>query len=35
MMDMKKTELHLHQRHSDSRTAAACDGRPNHVWTWI
>jgi hypothetical protein len=25
---MKKTELHLHQRHSDSRTAATCDGPP-------
>jgi hypothetical protein len=22
-------------RHSDSRTAAPCDGRPNPVWTWI
>jgi hypothetical protein len=30
-----KTELHSCQRHSDSRTAAACDGRSNHVWTWI
>jgi hypothetical protein len=23
------------RRHSDSRTAAACDVRPDHVWTWI
>jgi hypothetical protein len=25
-----ETELHSRQRHSDSRTAAACDGRPDH-----
>jgi hypothetical protein len=32
---MNETEMHSCWRHSDSRTAAACDGRPNHVWTWI
>jgi hypothetical protein len=34
-MDRNETELHSCRRHSDSRTAAACDGRPDHVWTWI
>jgi hypothetical protein len=29
--DKNKTELHSRQRHSDCRTEAACDGRPNHV----
>jgi hypothetical protein len=33
--DTKETELHSRWRHSDSKTAAACDGRPDHVWTWI
>jgi hypothetical protein len=32
---MNKTEMHSRRRHSDSRTATACDGRPDHVWTWI
>jgi hypothetical protein len=31
----KETELDSRGRHSDSRTAAHCDGRPNPVWTWI
>ena len=34
-MDRNETELHSRWRHSDSRTAAACDGFPDHVWTWI
>jgi hypothetical protein len=34
-MDRNETELHSHQRHSHSRTTTACDGRPDHVWTWI
>jgi hypothetical protein len=33
--DRNETELHSRWRHSDSRTAAACDGLPDHVWTWI
>jgi hypothetical protein len=33
--DKNETELHSRWRHSDSRTAAACDGRLDHVWTWI
>jgi hypothetical protein len=33
--DRKETELDSRGRHSDSRTAAPCDGRPNPVWTWI
>jgi hypothetical protein len=33
--DRNEMELHSCRRHSDSRTAAACDGRPDHVWTWI
>jgi hypothetical protein len=32
--DRNETELHSRRRHSDSRIAAACDGRPDHVWTW-
>jgi hypothetical protein len=32
---MNETELNSRRRHSDSRTAAACDGRPDHVWIWI
>jgi hypothetical protein len=28
-------ELHSRWRHSDSRTAAAFDGHPDHVWTLI
>jgi hypothetical protein len=35
MTDKNETELHSRRRHSDYRTAAACDGRPDHVWTWI
>jgi hypothetical protein len=34
-MDRTETELHSRRRHSDSKTEAACDGRPDHVWTWI
>jgi hypothetical protein len=33
--DRNETELHSRRRYSDSRTVAACDGRPDHVWTWI
>jgi hypothetical protein len=33
--DRKEIELDSRWQHSDSRTAANCDGRPNHVWTWI
>jgi hypothetical protein len=33
--DRNETELHSRRRHSDSRIAADCDGRPGHVWTWI
>jgi hypothetical protein len=35
MTDRNETKLHSRRRHSDSRTVAACDGCPNHVWTWI
>jgi hypothetical protein len=35
MTDKNKAELHSWWRHSDSRTVAACDGHPDHVWTWI
>jgi hypothetical protein len=31
----ERNELHSCRQHSDSRTAADSDGRPNHVWTWI
>jgi hypothetical protein len=33
--DRNEMELHSRWRHSDFRTAAACDGRPDHVCTWI
>jgi hypothetical protein len=33
--DRNEMELHSRRRHSDSRTVAACDSRPDHVWTWI
>jgi hypothetical protein len=32
---MNEMELHSRRRHADYRTAAACDGRPDHIWTWI
>jgi hypothetical protein len=31
----ERNGVHSHRRHSDSRTAAACDGRPENIWTWI
>jgi hypothetical protein len=34
-MDRNETELHSHQRHSDSRIAVAFDGFHDHIWTWI
>jgi hypothetical protein len=30
MTDRKETESHSRRRHLDSRTAVACDGRPDH-----
>jgi branched-subunit amino acid transport protein AzlD len=35
MTDRNETELHSRQRNSDSRTAAACDGHPDHVLVGI
>jgi hypothetical protein len=33
--ERKETELHSRRSDSNSRTAASCNGPPDHVWTWI
>jgi hypothetical protein len=33
--DWKKTKLDSCRRHLDSRIVATCDGRPDHILTWI